>query len=534
MGLHKKLLTLNDLYTFYNTKTAPMVFDSNQSGYSIAVQTHANFELSEDLSEGLLYGTIRAFHDLSNENKSYIETDIFNEKILSIKDRPIVADIVETNQKDENGNYIKDFAGHTMEYDEENNKINYIELPIGHFTNFENLKTEFDEDLQRHFVISDVVIYEEYTDACEILRRRKKVDCSVELAIRKMHWDNEKHVLYLDDFYVQGCTLLGKDYQPGMKGSALTLKDFSQDNNSAFLSETNFAEIVNKLNTVINTIGTLNENIQLINNTTATQEGGHKTDMKIEEFLKTYGKTKDDIPFDTTGMTEDAIIEQLTQVFENENSAENHNDTTEDVFIKTYELSNEDIRTTLYKLLIPIEEEKHCWIYIIATFADYFIYQIHNKKNVDTMYKQKFVIQNNSISFDGEPIEVFMEYLTAEEKSELDNIRTNYPIVVTELHQYKEKEDLEDKRAIFIDAAYANYLNTEEFVSLMQDETLKKFSKEELIEKADAALGKLVKMSKTFSLKPDENIQSNAHSSFVAFSKNKENKSFLDGLLNTK
>lgn len=205
--MNNRLLTLEDLYDFYSKKKKSLKFNAEKSGYNIAIQTKATFEVNDDLSEGLLYGKIRAFHDLTNNNKSHIETDVLEDKMMSIKDRPIMADIVDTGETDENGEPIKDFSGHTMYYDEDSDKMIYKEIPVGHFINPENIHLEYDEKLDRNFVCSDVVVYEEYTDTCEILRRRKTVDCSVELCIRAMHWDNTDKTLHLDDFYVQGTTL---------------------------------------------------------------------------------------------------------------------------------------------------------------------------------------------------------------------------------------------------------------------------------------------------------------------------------------
>ena len=159
--MNKRLLTLEDLYDFYCEKKKSLKFSADKSGYNIAIQTKATFEVNDDLSEGLLYGTIRAFHDLTNNNKSHIETDVLEEKMLSIKDRPIMADIVDTGETDENGEPIKDFSGHTMYYDEDSDKMIYKEIPVGHFINPENIHLEYDEKLDRNFVCSDVVVYEE-------------------------------------------------------------------------------------------------------------------------------------------------------------------------------------------------------------------------------------------------------------------------------------------------------------------------------------------------------------------------------------
>ena len=78
-------------------------------------------------------------------------------------------------------------------------------------------------------------------------------------------------------------------------------------------------------------------------------------------------------------------------------------------------------------------------------------------------------------------------------------MRANYAAISEKLSKYEEAESIADKMTVFEDEAYANYLETEEFKNLMSVDTVKKFSKEELAEKADAALGKLVKTTKKFS-----------------------------------
>lgn len=565
--MNKKLLTLEDLYGFYSQKKKSMSFSAEKSGYNIAVQTHAVFELEDDLTEGLLYGKIRAFHDLSNRNNSHIETDVLEEKMMSIKDRPIMADIIETSEEDENGNLIKDFSGHTMYYDENLDKMIYKEIPVGHFVHPESIHLEYDKEFDRNFVCSDVVVYEEYTDTCEILRRRKTVDCSIELVIRTMHWDNTDKTLHLDDFYVQGCTLLGKGVLPGMAGSKLTLKDFSEENNSLFssISEDENSKLIETLDNLNKTLSSININSKTILNTTEKFEkgGNEKVNMtKFEELLKKYNKTVDDITFEYEGMSDTELEELFTTLFGEEGEGDEEpvepkpNDepesveepvatteepiaddpepntvVTEEKYSKTFELSHEDIRTALYALLAPIEESLNECYWIVKTTDDYFIYQV-GCNNI--FYKQAYVKENDEVRFEGERQDVFAEFVTAEEKATLDNMRANYSSISEKLAQYEEAEQIADKMTVFEDEAYKNYLETDEFKSLMDVENVKKFTKEELTEKADAALGKVVKTTKTFTMNIEETKKDEKRPAFLAFARTEQNSSFLDGLLNNK
>lgn len=560
--MNKKLLTLEDLYSFYSQKKKSMTFSADKSGYNIAVQSLATFELNDDLSEGLLYGKIRAFHDLTNNNKSHIETDVLEEKMMSIKDRPVMADIVDTDETDEDGNPIKDFSGHTMYYDEAFDKMIYKEIPIGHFIHPESIHLEYDEEYDRNFVCADVVVYEEYTAACDILRRRKTVDCSVELCIRKMHWDNADKTLHLDDFYVQGTTLLGSHTLPGMSGSKLSIKDFSEENNSIFssISEDEHSKLIETLDNLNKTLSSLNINSKT-NPTVEKFEKGGNTEInmtKFEELLEKYNKTVEDITFEYEGLSDEELEEVFSTTFgesestpetvltESDKSDDDTDDDTDDsttdepdntddtidddkdkdTYSKTFELSHEDVRSALYQLLAPIEETLNEYYWIMSVYDDYFIYE----SCCGNYYKQAYTKENDTIAFDGERQEVFAEFVTADEKAELENMRANYSSISEKLARYEEAEEIADKMTVFEDQAYSKYLETDEFKKLMDVENVKKFTKDELVEKADAALGKVVKTTKTFSMDVEESHKE-TKPSFLAFARTEHESSFLDGLL---
>jgi hypothetical protein len=557
--LNKKLLTLEDLYSFYSQKKKSMTFSADKSGYNIAVQSLATFELNDDLSEGLLYGKIRAFHDLTNNNKSHIETDVLEEKMMSIKDRPVMADIVDTDETDEDGNPIKDFSGHTMYYDEALDKMIYKEIPIGHFIHPESIHLEYDEEYDRNFVCADVVVYEEYTDACDILRRRKTVDCSVELCIRKMHWDNTDKTLHLDDFYVQGTTLLGSHTLPGMSGSKLSIKDFSEENNSLFssISEDEHSKLIETLDNLNKTLSSLNINSKTNPTVEKFEKGGNiETNMtKFEELLEKYNKTVEDITFEYEGLSDEELENVFSTTFDeseptpdtvvtesdksdddtdddtDDSNTDEPDDTTDDdkdkdTYSKTFELSHEDVRSALYQLLAPIEETLNEYYWIMSVYDDYFIYE----SCCGNYYKQAYTKENDTIAFDGERQEVFAEFVTADEKAELEDMRANYSSISEKLARYEEAEEIADKMTVFEDQAYSKYLETDEFKKLMDVENVKKFTKDELVEKADAALGKVVKTTKTFSMDAEESHKE-TKPSFFAFARTEHESSFLDGLL---
>lgn len=146
-------------------------------------------------------------------------------------------------------------------------------------------------------------------------------------------------------------------------------------------------------------------------------------------------------------------------------------------------------------------------------------------------YKQSYTFEDDVCSLAGDRVEVFAEYVTADEQKELESMRANYSSISAKLAQYEEAEEIADKMNVFSDEAYSNYLDTDEFKALMGKDVVKKFTKEELVEKADAALGKLVKTTKTFSVVTDKKEEKKEAPSFFAFGRIEQDTSFLDGLL---
>ena len=578
--MNKKLLTLDDLYRFYSTKKKSMKFNAEKEGYNLSVQVKGRFEVIDENEEGLMFCRVKAFHDLGNLNKSYIDTDVLKTKMYSINNRPILADIIEV--EDEDGNMVKDFNGHSMQINEDEDKIEYIEFPVGHFVNPENIELAYDEEHDRHFVYCDAVIYEEYTDTCDILRRRGGTDVSVELAIRDLAFDCKNKVLKLNDFYVQGCTLLGAHVRPGMEGSKLSLKDFAESNNSMFSDMTDeehskLIETLERLNTTLSELN-INKTQNFSNN---EKEGGSESVTKLEELLSKYNKTVDELDFETEGLSDEELEVKFTEVFDDNSEGEGAEGTegadngegsggegadntivnneenlvsegngdpesdpveptgefSEDPanenhesskFSKTFELSHEDTRTGLYALLESYEIADNDWYYICSVYDDHFVYQSMFNGNY---FGQKYTKDGDTVAFDGERYELFNMFLTASEKAQLESMRSNYSSIEAELNKYKEAEAYADKMTVFEDESYSNYLETDEFKELMSEETVKKFTKEELQEKADAALGKLVKKNKTFAFSAEKKDEKKKTPSFFAFSRQEVDSSFLDSLL---
>lgn len=573
--MNSRLLTLTDLYNFYSTKKKSMKFSSEKNGEPITVQVEGKLlfkKTSDNVTAGLTPVRLQACHTETNLNMSTISLETMRDKLLpTFKNRPILAYIHEVDG-------VPQFYGHNAH--EEDGEIVYDEIAVGNIPESNNAELVYDEENDRYNVMIDGYLYNEYTKAPDIVKREEECSVSVEISITDMSWNNADKTLHINDGYFSGVAILGYDengnkVMPGMANSNIRLKDFSQSNNSILsgLSESEYSKLVETLDNLNATLSKFNKEPN--NNENLEKGGNGKENMsKFEELLSKYNKAVEDITFEYEGLSDEELEAKFAELFDNEgedpeneptsdpepeNNPENPEEpegepddpeqpegkepesasdpepvadpepTADEAFSKTFTVSHEDLRVSLYRLLAPIEESLNECYWIVQTYDDHFVYQ----SCCGNFYNQKFTVNGDDVAFDGERVEVFAEFVTADEREELENMRANYSSISEKLAKYEDAELLADKKTVFSDEAYANYLETDEFKNLMSDETMRKFSKEELIEKADAALGRLVKMNKTFSYKEPEQKKTPA-APVIMFGAHEQSNSFLDSLLKKK
>lgn len=360
---------------------------------------------------------------------------------------------------------------------------------------------------------------------------------------------------------ILGKTPNGDEVKPGMQGSNIKLADFSAENNSLFVDYKNqmieLQERLEKLETAC-----FNKD-QNNGQNDYQQEGGRKNSMdKLNELLSKYGKTIEDVDFDYEGLTDEELESKFKSVFgeeqsdddDNADSVDNPEDNSSDdepsddeeapkinknesedesdensdekqsddpiakedeacggggsgstkkkkknskdeLFNELFEISFDEIRYAL-NALCSIYRNDSEWCYVSQVYEDYFIMEDWDSNKY---YKQSYTKDGDNVSLSGERIEMFAMLLTESEKLSIEEMRSNYSSIVEQLNTYKSEKDFADKMTVFDDDAYADYLDTEEFKALMSKESVNQYSKEQLSEKADATLGKLVKKNKTFS-----------------------------------
>ena len=518
----KKILTVDDLVKFCQEQKFAR-FSSKDTGYQLAVKVPTTFEVegSDDNHRDMTKLKIKIFHTGINRNNSKVSKEAAEKAMKTIPDRPVLAAIHQLS----NGDY--DFAGHEIEivHNDKTGKdeVRYIESQVGSFSS-EPAFWEHDDELDKDFVCAYAYISNEYTRTSEIINRKGYTKNSCELFIDEMAYDGKEHCLDLIDFYVSGSTLSGtsmdgneKEIEEGMQGSRADIADFSAENNSVkFSKDEKLIELLDKLNTTLsnfnnNTIRKEEEievenkeNFEEVTETVEVTETEETTEEEVTVTENESEETVDETSEDETVDTED----ETTEIKEDnacgggsgsakkkkKNSIEcsyTVNDET-----KTYAVSLDEKISAIHCLVNDTYAEADNTYYGVSVYDSYVIMQDWCSGRY---FKQSYMDENDTYTLTGDRIEVYAEFVTKDELNELNDMRSNYSTIVNELNQYKYNEEFADKMTVFEDEAYTEYLETDEFKTLMSKETVDKYSKEELAEKADATLGKFVKSTKTFS-----------------------------------
>lgn len=597
---NKRLLTIDDLYTYYVNQGKNCHFSSTEEKTNLIVQVPSTmlFKKSEKDVEGLLPVTLWSCHIDKNLNGSSISEKSMKAALSSFSNRPILGYIHEVDGEPQ-------FYGHNMHIGD-NDEIMYDEIPVGIIPESGNPHLELNEDNGKTYVVVDGYIFEDYTKAADILRREGEASCSVELSIRELSYDSKEKVLNIEDFWFSGVTILGVDedgetVQPGMAGAHISISDFSKGENSVFSHN----------NKLIETLDKLNETLAKFNIDPAMsgelKEGGNLVN-KFEELLNIYNKTVDEITFEYDGLSDEELETKFAEVFGNPESTseqfdgeggdgEEGGDGAEpgaepdegndppaddgDGKEETPEPTEDDIAaadavtdaiealtddsgldevqaaadaydelTDLQKSLVETEtvaaldvqvsraanirsedevgesrqnnsleysatfngvtrtsfatlneQLEALWTLVNDTYGEmdnewYSVDADPDKKVVymhgwNNHYRQSYKVKNDVFSLVGDRIPVYCLWVTEDEKKELENLKSSYSAIESELNEYKENELHSQREAVFATDDYSVLADDVDFIALK--DSMDDYTPEELSEKADLIYAKFMK-----------------------------------------
>lgn len=544
----KRLLFMEDLYDFYSNKYKRSThFSAEKSGHQIFVQVPAEFEVDRNADykdESLLFCKVKLMHSGENRNHSSVTDEALKKASKTLAYKPVLANFMEY-EDEETGETLKDFTSHDMELNDDGS-VNYIEKQVGCFTSDKPF-FEVEEETGHNFLYGYCAIPVDYTDAASIIERKNGTKISVELAVNEMEYSGKNKILELTDVVIMGATLLGKDPDTkkdigeGMLNARLDIADFNAKNNSLFSDYDStlidLQERLEKLESACfnnkNDISGKEETIEVekekfeeeVTETVEVTETEETTEEEVTVTENESEETVDETSEETTENAEEDSVENTqdettdTGVTENESvNPEKYSVTMSDGSVKEFSLSLDEITMSLYNLVNQMYGEADNAYYGVTVYEDNTL--IMSDYWNGKYYRQSFNRDGDNFSLVGDRVAVHSVWVTDEEDASLNDMRSNYSSVVEELNTYKSAEVFADKMTVFDDEAYSEYLDTDEFKALMSEDSVNKYSREELSEKADATLGKLVKKNKTFSFAGETSQKK--HVSRVAFNAEKE------------
>lgn len=524
----RKFYTLDDLYNFCRENRFES-FSADKQGAPLIVQSFGTFEANDKNSDGLMAVKLKSCHTGKNRNKSGITDDNMNKYKHTFKGRPILGAIYKTDT----GEY--EFRAHDMEVIDDGEDIEYIEQPIGVISQTEEPYLEYDKKEDKNYLMVSGTIFSDYSRAAEILERRRTCKCSVEIAVEELSYNCDEDYLSIDKFRFSGVTILGyeqdgvTEIQEGMKGSKITIDDFSEKKNSMFSADCQ--------DRLIETLEKLNMTLESFNNKTHSEKGGEKVMNKFEELCLKYNKTADEVTFEYENLSDEELEVAFKEAFEDStNDPETVVDETvvaevveepvveepaveepaevvveeaaevvveepvEPVenFVLRYELSHDDIRSALYSLLYAESDDDFYGTWILEVYDDKFIYQDYLEGK---FYRRGYSKDGENVALGENKVEVFNEWLSQAEKDALDALKADYAALKAFKETYDASVEKAKKTEVLDKAEYECLADNAEFIQLRAD--MDKFSVEEISTKADLIFAAHMKSKMEFSAKDE-------------------------------
>ena len=523
----RKFYTLDDLYNFCKDNRFEC-FSAEKFGAPLIVQSFGTFEAEDKNSDGLMAVKLKSCHTGKNRNQSGITDENMEKYKHTFKGRPILGAIYKTDT----GEY--EFRAHDMKVINDGEDIEYIEQPIGVISQTEEPYLEFDEEEKKNYLMVNGTIFSDYSKAADILERRRTCKCSVEIAVEELSYNCDEDYLSIDKFRFSGVTILGyeqdgvTEIQEGMKGSKITIDDFSVKKNSMFS--------VDHQDKLIEILEKLNVTLESFNDKQNSEKGGEKVMNKFEELLAKYGKTADEVTFEYENLSDEELEVAFQEAFEDiapveepvideepeepiveepvveepveepaepveepieepsEEPIEEPVEEPEEKFVLKYELSHDDIRTALYSLLSAGSEDEYFWGWILEVFDNKFIYQDHMEGK---FYRQDYSRDGDNIVLGENKVEVFNEWLSQAEKDALDALKSDYAALKEFKNNYDAAELKAQKDAIFAREAYSVLADNKAFNALIAE--AEQLSVDEIESKAKAIFADHIIQAGTFS-----------------------------------
>ncbi len=455
---------------------------------------------------------LKICHDARSLHNTKFKTDSLNSAEATIANVPILAHVLENDEGE------LEIGGHDIvieedKFDSDKNRQIYLEQPVGLIPETNNYEVVEEDGL--HYVYCDGYIWKGYSNYCiDIIENSDRIKLSMEVEFLDYHYSRFDDCYVISDFKYTGITLLGGEHRPAMQNSGATIVGYSNSDNLGIVTVEEMCNEVSKAIGVADSnyekgeINMDSDTIKKILDELGVTEG--ELDFKItedmtegelrtavENYLKKKGEENSvsepvqETPQEPTTVSDtvpegtvcNSVNEPIEAPAQNTSyySAENRS--------ITFAMSDEDKREAIYRALTDTSDDEY---WICQTFDDYAIVQSWMESK---FYKVKYSKNENGVTIDPNFVEVYSVFVTAEEKTELDNMRANYSALETEVGELRNyKTDIETaNRNAALESLFAKFddklAECEEYSTLKTDNS--NYSVDEIEEKCYAMLGRI-------------------------------------------
>ena len=530
----KKLLTIEDLVNFCESQQLTS-FSSKENGYQLCVQVPATFKKKEVEVEDdtLLYCILKTCHIGRNRNGSFISEESMKEAMPTLKYKPILCNFTDT----EDG---KDFTSHDMEIDEDGNII-YIERQVGCFTADEPYLEYDEEKDKTYVMAYAAIprYYTEAADIIE-RKDGTKVSVELNINEMSYN-AKEKYLQLDSFVFAGCTLLgvdpdSGEEIGEGMEGARLDIVDFSVENNSVQFNINE--ELLNEIKKLNENLSHFNINSKLEeggNETVKFEELLAKYGKTVEDitfeyenlseeeleakFAEVFGEgtdgegeadpeptsegddgegSSDDVEGEGEGEgsedgeepetdpepadpevepAEEPEVEPETDpVVVNESlKPEKYSISMSNGTVKEFALTLDEINNALYMLVNDTYGEADDAWYSVQVYEDGTLIMMDWWNN--KAFRQSYEREDDNFSLVGERVAVKQIWVTDEEETSLNEMKSNYASLVqfkedtesAQLHAQREAVLYDDKYNVLAEKDENNEYKNEAFAKLVSE-----------------------------------------------------------------
>lgn len=448
----------------------------------------------------------RILYTGKNRNNTYFSKEAVEKMMPTLFNIPVVGEYKEK---------VEDFGTHGGKIEISDEGFKWIETtkPYGVVPSDSEVgwETVIENDgTQREYLYCTVYLWTgRYPEASKVIENNSN-NQSMEITVNEADWNDTEGYYDIKDAIFSALCILGQDVEPCFESANITsyslnkekfkeefmemVKElkFTLENSDKDLDINNTEEGSNSLNK-LNIIEKFISEHQIFNEIMSKNIEDLKINIDFYSVEELEAKLKEDyereLDIYNKELEQEKDINEKVEDEKPEKEFTENNDADEVLDVSTtssnkvqiiYELSHDDIRSNLYDLINPSDADgnRDYNYWIVEVFQTYFIAQDWN--NYNKYFKFNYSIgEGDKVSIEGEPVEVVMKWLPAEEASQYELNNKEVELLKTEieklnnelssLREFKLQVEKVEKQSQIDElfSGFSEYANEPEYQALM-------------------------------------------------------------------